>query len=122
MRYRALSADRDYTFGQGQANFLINNPEAVGQAVLTRLLLLQGQWFLDVTEGLPLFTQIIGKGTYPLYDQAIKNRVLGTEGVVEILTYSSELNPETRKLEVAMTISTIYSQGAAQPVAVALDL
>ena len=110
MRYRQLTADGDMAFGQGAANFWVDNVEAVAQAVLTRLRLLTGEWFLDTTEGLPLTTQIIGTDTASLYDAAIKARVLGSEGVNAILAYASEVNRDTRALTVRMTIDTIFGQ------------
>lgn len=112
MRYRAMSADFDYTFGQGQANFLINTPVAVAQAVLTRMRLITGEWFLDLREGLPLYTDIIGKNTLDLYDQAIKLRVLDTQGVTEIVSYASQLDREARQLRVQLTIDTVYGIAA----------
>jgi hypothetical protein len=69
MRYRALSADGDYTFGQGSKNFLVNSAAAAGQAVLTRLRLMKREWFLDNTEGTPYSDEILGTGTKALYDQ-----------------------------------------------------
>ena len=117
MRYRALSPSGDYTFGQGQANFLINSPAAVAQSVMTRLKLWLGEWFLDNTEGTPWLTEVLGTGTKPLYDMAIRSRVLQTPGVTGITNYSSSLDPKSRNLSVNMTINTQY--GAA-PVAVVL--
>lgn len=116
MRYRALDADGDYTFGQGQANFLIDSPACVAQSVLTRLRLWQGEWFLDKTEGTPWTQQVLGEHTLALYDIAIRQRVLGTDGVIAIDDYSSTLDPVTRALSVAMTISTRF--GTAQVAAV----
>jgi len=106
MRYRALSASGDYTFGQSAANFLVNNAAAVAQSVRTRLLLLRGEWFLDTTDGTPYATAVLGKGTKPLYDQAIKARILATDGVVAIVSYNSVVN--NRTLMITATISTIY--------------
>lgn len=108
MRYRALSADGDYSFGQSEANFLINSPAAVAQSVKTRLLLFTGEWFLDKTEGMPWAEKILGTGTRAFYDRAIQERTLATEGVTSIDEYSSELDPATRHLSVSMTISTAY--------------
>lgn len=114
MRYRQLSADGDYTFGQGQSNFLVNSPEAVGQLVKTRLLLLLGEWFLDVTDGTPYATDVLGVGTQALYDQAIRNRILTTQDssgnnlVTAITSYGSNLNTESRELTVIATINTIF--------------
>lgn len=109
MRYRKLSPTNDYVFGQGAPEFLVDTPETVGQAVRTRLRLSQGEWFLDTTEGTPYATEILGAGTQPLYDSAIKERVLGTTGVTSIDEYASSLS-QNRALSVTMTISTLYGQ------------
>lgn len=119
MRYRKLDAAGDYVFGQGQSNFYVDQPEAAAQAVQTRLLLVTGEWFLDVTEGTPYSTQILGKDTVPLYDAAIKQRILGTSGIVDgslqpvisgIPEYSSSLVGQTRALSVGATLTTIFSE------------
>ncbi len=108
MRYRALSPTGDYTFGQNLQNFLYDTAAAVAQAVKTRLGLVQGEWFLDNTVGTPWNTQILGAGTQNMYDLALQNVILGTEGVTEITQYSSNLNRATRALAVNATIDTIY--------------
>lgn len=108
MRYRSLSATGDSTFASGATNFFVNNAAAVAQAILTRLRLLTGEWFLDVTEGTPYLTQVIGRNTTPTYDRAIKDRILGTIGVLSIDTYSSFLNRAARSLTVNATVSTIF--------------
>lgn len=110
MRYRTLTSSGDMTFGHGQANFLVNTADTVGQLVMTRLRLLTGEWFLDTTEGTPYAPQVLGKGTAALYDHAIKQRILGTQGVTGIAKYASTLDPDTRKLTVSATIDTIYGQ------------
>ena len=106
MRYRALDQNYDMTFGQGGANFLVNSKQCVGQLVLTRLRLLQGEWFLDQTEGTPYATEILGVGTKGTYDMAIKTRILGTENVTAIAKYSSALT--NRNLSVTCTIDTAF--------------
>lgn len=110
MRYRALSSDGDYTFGQGSANFLKDSPEAVAQSVLTRLRLWQGEWFLDVTSGTPWLQGILGTGTKPLYDLLIRQRVTDTLGVTGITSYTSQLDVVTRDLTVSMDIDTEFGQ------------
>lgn len=117
MRYRALDANGDMTFGQSQANFLVNSSAAVAQAIQTRLGLLTGEWWLDLSEGTPYMTEVVGTGTQQIYDQAIKARILGTQGAAAITSYSSSLDPTTRKLSVSAQVLTIYSS---QPVDVTL--
>lgn len=110
MRYRALDADGDFTFGRSEANFLINSPAAVAQSVLTRLRLWQGEWFLDTTEGTPWSQQILGRNTQAIYDLAIRTRVLDTDGVTSIADYSSSLDAAARKLTVTMKINTAFGE------------
>lgn len=110
MRYRALDANGDYSFGQGSANFLVNSPAAVAQAVLTRLDLFQGEWFLDTTEGTPYGAQVLGEHTRATYDAAIRSRILGTQGVTGITSYASSVSG--RDLTVTATIATAYGEVA----------
>lgn len=106
-----LDQNGDYVFGHGSADFLVNSPATVAQAVLTRLKLFTDEWFLDQNEGTPYSTQITGKGTSALYDLAIKNRILSTQSlgvsvVTAIISYSSQLID--RNLQVTAEIDTIY--------------
>lgn len=102
-----MTASGDYTFGQGQANFLINSPEAVAQLVLTNMRLVQGQWFLDKTAGVPYDTAIFGKSTKLERDQAVRQAITDTEGVLAILAFSSAVEAP-RKYVVQARINTIY--------------
>ncbi|MBS9443825.1 hypothetical protein [Photorhabdus heterorhabditis] len=108
MRYRR-EIDNDYIFGRGEAGFLINSPEAIAQAVRTRLMLRSGEWFLDNQEGTD-YDKVLGKGTSGFYDLVIRQRILQTLGVSNIIHYRSERNPNTRKITITVTIDTIYGQ------------
>lgn len=108
MRYRKLDENGDYSFGQGQQDFYVNQPEAVGQSVLTRLKLWQGEWFLDTSIGTPYLSQILGKVPQGVADQAIQQVALGTKGVLGLTAYFSNFDSASRSLSVTMTISTIY--------------
>lgn len=55
---RALGPKNDPLQGNGQNNF-ISDLEAVTQIIKTRLLLFQGEWFLNLLDGLPLFQSIL---------------------------------------------------------------
>lgn len=114
MRYRKLDADGDYSFGTPQADFLRDSPEAVAQAVKTRLMLARGEWFLDETEGMPWRGEVLGKQPRASYDWAIRQRILGTTGVTGLTDYSSQLDPDTRGLSVTASISTLYGTAIVQ--------
>lgn len=116
MRYRKLTTTGDFTFGAGATEYLVDSPDCVAQAVLTALLLHQGEWFLDVTVGVPWETEVIGYGTRALYDAAIKAAILGVQGVNSIISYSSFLDTVKRALSITATIETIFGIGAISPV------
>lgn len=109
MRYRKLDANGDYVLGQGTA-FLVNSSAAVAQAVQTRLALFLGEWFVDISDGTPWYSQILGKRNGRGYDSAIRQRILQTQGVTSIVSYSSSYNGNSRSLSVTATINTIYGQ------------
>jgi hypothetical protein len=108
MKYRKLDENGDYTFGQGIADFLVDVPEAPAQAVLTRLFLFQGDWFLDQREGMTWKTKVLGNRTASTRDPAIRRHVLRTRGVRSIQEYNSQLDRNTRAFSVQMTIDTVY--------------
>jgi hypothetical protein len=105
MRYRPLDVDGDSTLG---VPFLVNSAACVGQAILTRLKLWKGEWFVDITDGTPWMQLILGKNTKASADAAIKQRILSTPGVTSISNYSSSYNGTTRSLSVSVTANTLY--------------
>ncbi len=108
MLYRKLDENGDYSFGRGTVDFWRDVPDAVAQSVRTRLHLEQGEWYLDSQEGTPWRTQVLGKRTENTRDLMIQMRVTETPGVNELVSYSSDLNRDTRGFSVGLTIDTIY--------------
>jgi hypothetical protein len=103
------SPSGDYQFGQGGANFWVNNARGVAQTIKTRLLLWRNEWFLDKTIGTPWLQQILGYNNASLRDVALKTVILGTFGVSSLVTYSSTALPNNRNFIVQGTVMTIYS-------------
>ena len=110
MRYRKLDVNGDYSFGTGKADFHVNSPEAVAQAVLTRLNLWVGEWFVNVDDGTGWTTNVLGKGTSSLYELMLRDRTLGTPGVKSILDFQATYKADSRELNVQIDIDTIYGQ------------
>ncbi|MFC8686309.1 hypothetical protein [Brevibacillus porteri] len=88
MRYRPLE-NGDYTMGKP---FLVD-AAAVGQAIKTRLLLLQGEWWEQLDDGLPLFQNILGtrgdQRELQQVDLLVQERILGTPNVANIVEFQS---------------------------------
>jgi hypothetical protein len=109
MIYRKLDNDGDYSFGRGKQDF-VSDVNAVAQAIKTRLLLLVGEWWEDQADGTPMFQSILGipgsDENIESADLIIKDRILDTPYVTEIITYSS--NYEKRHLDVKYTVNTSF--------------
>lgn len=108
MRYRKLSPSGDYTFGNGQADFYRDVPEAVGQACETRLTLWLGEWFLDITVGTLYLQGILGKHSIELANVTVQQRALGTQGLSDLTNFVSAIDPDSREYSVQFSIDTIY--------------
>lgn len=111
MRVRGLDANGDMQFGQGGGNFLANSPAAVAQNIDTRLGLWVGEWFGDVTEGTPWATDVLGRGMQTTRDMVIRKRILQTEGVTAIDSYSSTVSAQ-RQMSVSGVVETAFSANA----------
>jgi hypothetical protein len=108
MRYRRLDPSGDMTFGRSQNDFWINQPEAVGQLVMTRLRLNYGEWFANTADGTPWNAQVLGERTQATRDAVVRSRVFDTQGVQGLTGYNSVFDPNLRDWTAAMTISTVY--------------
>lgn len=108
MRYRALDANGDMQYGHSQAEFLVDSPATFAQAVYTRLGLATGEWFVDLTEGTPWSTQVLGVRTQATRDRAIRDRIAGTPGFKSIISYSSDLIGNSRKFNVNAKVDSIF--------------
>lgn len=107
MRYRPLDEDGDYTV---DVPFLQDSPACVGQAILTRLLLYQGEWFLDTTDGTPWFQKILGRQYNLDPNTFVKQRILGTPNVTLIVSFSSFFSTSVRNFTMTATVATAFGQ------------
>lgn len=110
MKYRKLTDD-DYTFGHGIGDYY-TDIDAVAQAIKTRLKLLYGEWWEDLTIGMPLFQGIIGKRGTPANINAaemiINDTIRNTQGVTAINNLKLEYDSVTRRMRYKAEIQTIY--------------
>lgn len=97
------------TFGNGSANYLIDTSSAVAQIVGTTLKLWLGEWFLNLSAGVPWSTQVVGRNTLPVAQMVIRAAILGAAGVTSIGSLTFNLDANTRKLTVTATkVQTIF--------------
>ncbi len=111
MRYRKLDSNGDYTLGRRDE--ILEDTEAVAQAVKTRILLLLGEWWENPKDGTPLFEEVLGQRyrtdeTPDQVDLVFSERINGTQGVADITNFESRIDPETRVYTASITVKTIY--------------
>ena len=83
MRVRSITAQGDFTFGKGRANYLTGS-KAIAQNVKTRLRSFAGDWYLDVTHGVDWLNLLGNRGTERRIVRAVERTVLQTQGVVKV--------------------------------------
>ncbi|QDP56513.1 MAG: putative baseplate wedge protein [Prokaryotic dsDNA virus sp.] len=106
MTVRLLDAGGDIsTSGQQFAT----EREEIAQTVQTRLRLFLGEYFRDVTDGTPWWESILGKeGTLSSKEAIIKSRIVRTEGVEQLVEFSTDFDINTRVYSVSAGILTQY--------------
>lgn len=104
----ATEVGGDMTFGHGALDYFIDKAAGVGQLVETRLLLWLGQWYLNVDDGTPYATRVLGKYTQDFRDVTIQQRILATPHVISIDGYNSQLDRQTRQWNVHATVGTSF--------------
>lgn len=85
----------------------VTGKDAIKQNILQRLNTYAGEWFLDVTAGLPYFDQILVKNPdQGAIEALIQNEILNTPGVVALVTFSVSVNFSTRVLTINFSVAT----------------
>jgi hypothetical protein len=107
--YLQLDAENDPIFDPG-ASFV--DAQAVEQAILTRLLLFEGEWWENLSEGTPMFQKILGRRAslsgQQIMTLALVERVNGTPFVTVVENVSVSFDPATRKFSFSCTAQTAF--------------
>lgn len=107
MIFRNQDAAGDWTFGQGQGNYLTLN-DAVGLNIKTRLLSWLGDCFFAQTEGVDWRNRLGSKNQMALLSSDLRRIIAQSAGVTGILNFDIQLNG-ARMVNASYTVQTIYS-------------
>lgn len=108
MRYRKLTPSGDMSFGHQQRDFYRDEPNAVAQAIQTRLRLWLGEWFIDQTDGTPYVQAVLGKHTQDGAAYALRARILETPGVTGLTEFELRVSTDQRTAFVDAHVQTAY--------------
>ena len=107
---RKLDANHDITHA------MLTGDDAIEQTVVCELQFILGEWFLDISKGLPLYrnanaTVVPIMGVLPAnlaYGEALlKATILSVDGVVAITAFAFDFNHTTRAATVSATCTTV---------------
>jgi len=105
-----MDENGDYVFGR--RDHFLTGAAAVGQAIKTRLLMCLAEWWEDIEGGTPWREEIIAtfqsEDTLAGIDIILSERITGTPGVTEIVSYDSSFNVGTRVYSASCVVNTEY--------------
>lgn len=88
---------------------LVDGIDLIRQRLKQRLLTVKGEWFLDVTIGLPYFAELSQKGiTQSRVRSLFIAQIEGTEGVNRVTRLSLDFNSRTREIMLDFTVDTPF--------------
>lgn len=88
----------------------LTGKSATQQAILRRLRLFLGEYFLDGTEGTPWFQAILGKVPAAVAEANIKQRIIDTPDVVSLAAFEFSVDVRIRKISIAASIIDINNE------------
>ena len=107
--YRQLGPNADPVW----TSFL-TDIDAVGQAIGTRLQLLEGEWWMDLNEGTPVWQQILAVGGTNTRKQQIslllQERIRGTPFVTSISNIQVNYDTVSRQFTFSAVVQTQFGQ------------
>ena len=107
MKYRKLDENGDYAFGNNSHDY-IEKDEAIAQAIKTKLYLFYGEWWEDISLGLPMFQSILGQVSNNNLRQTVvllcAEQINLVEGVTSVDSISVDIS--ARKLGLTIDVTT----------------
>ncbi len=101
-----LNGNHDILFDGTDCELTKVETESLSQRLKVKLMTFQGEWFLDVNEGIPYFQSIFGKNrAKETIDAIFKRAILGEPEVLSILSFYSEITPE-RHYQLQFTVKS----------------
>ena len=87
---------------------LVEETDQIAQNLAIRLRFILGEWFLDIEAGVPYYEDILIKAPNQYrVESVLKEEIINTEGVTEILSFTSNYQPETRRFTVQFSCDTV---------------
>lgn len=90
-----LNREHDLEFDGNDLKLTSTESESLAQRLIVKLRTFQGEWFLDVNEGIGYYQSILGKNrAKETIDLIFKNAILSEPEVVNIISFESSISPQ----------------------------
>ena len=87
----------------------IDNVERVAQQIKIQLLTFLGEWFLDVTHGVPYLDYVLVKNpNFTLIREIFREQILKVDGVSNLVSIDIDFETATRKMLLSYEAETEY--------------
>lgn len=90
---------------------LVEETNQIMQNLAIRLRFVLGEWFLNVTEGVPYYEYFFVKAPNQIQIESIlKDEIVNTRGIVELTSFSSEFDTRKRIFTVRFSARSISGE------------
>lgn len=109
MKIRNLDYDGDFSYGHSISDYLIDNGQAVGLNIVTRLREWYKDCFFNLEAGIDYPTRLGSFNQKNLLDDDFQRIIRESQGVVDIIDFTSNLDTKTRHYTFQAQVRHIYS-------------
>lgn len=90
---------------------LVEGRDQIAQNLAIRLRFILGEWFLDITAGVPYYDDFFIKAPNQIrIESVLKEEILDTLGIDQILSFTSNFDAQRRIYSVTFSVSTIQGE------------
>ena len=90
---------------------LVDDVKQIMQNLAIRLRFVLGEWYLDITQGVPYFEEFFRKNPNQIQiESIIKTEIVETRGILEILSFVANFDKRTRVFSVKFSAKSISGE------------
>ena len=112
MKIRRIDSEGDWDYGHSMSSYYVDNAQSVGLNIVTRLREWYQDCFFAMTKGIDYPTRLGSFNQKENLDNDIQNIILNSADVVDITSFDSTFDRNTRYYSCEAKILHIYSDVA----------
>lgn len=100
----------DVALRSGRAGLLlVTAGDKIVQNIKQRLKFFLGEWFLDLSKGIPYYRDFLGRrgSSTSVFKSVIRDHLAATPGVIQVLAVEAQLDRPSRKLTIAWRVQIV---------------